>query len=522
MHRPLILLLAICASAAVSSAETHLVKPDGTGDFPTIQAALDGCAAGDIIELTDGTFLGDGNRDLDFGGKALTLHSQSGDAELCVINCQGSAADPHRGFDFHSGEGAESIVHGITIIHGYAAGASPDGDGGGVRCTDGSSPRLRYCVVTECTAEGMGGGVSGENGSGPILECCRLVLNLSTLTGTGGGGGMALLGNCAGTLIGCELIENNAYYSGGGLGVWTGSSLTATNCTFANNQAGYAGGGVSCSQNALVDLQQCLIHDNQCNIGGGVLVANTSDLVLHECTIANNDGTWGGGMNLSSGSHADATNTTFYSNGGSAGNLIYLNSTGTMDNCIVAFGREGSAVTYAAPTLTCCDFYGNMGLGYVEPQMGTNGNIEEDPLFHDAENLNFHLEDESPCLPFTEPNPECDLIGACCAWSHVGSWTPRAAAAVLLFQPAPNPFDHQTRITYEIASGAEAAPVTLEIHDLTGRLVRSLVQRPQSAGFHHVVWDGRDSRGRRVADGIYFCHLRALGETHTRTLTALQ
>ena len=49
---------------SVAAAETYVVKPDGTGDFPTIQAAIDAAYHGDVIELTDGVFTGDGNRDL--------------------------------------------------------------------------------------------------------------------------------------------------------------------------------------------------------------------------------------------------------------------------------------------------------------------------------------------------------------------------------------------------------------------------------------------------------------------------
>lgn len=50
---------------------TYLVTAGGTGDFPTIQAAIDASVAGDTILLADGTFTGDGNWDLDFGGRSI-------------------------------------------------------------------------------------------------------------------------------------------------------------------------------------------------------------------------------------------------------------------------------------------------------------------------------------------------------------------------------------------------------------------------------------------------------------------
>jgi len=68
----------VLVSAAAVSATIYVVNPQGTGDCPTIQAAVDAVMDGDIIELTDGTFTGDGNRDIDFLGKAIIVCSQLG------------------------------------------------------------------------------------------------------------------------------------------------------------------------------------------------------------------------------------------------------------------------------------------------------------------------------------------------------------------------------------------------------------------------------------------------------------
>ena len=91
--------LALAFPAAVF-ATTYVVRPDGTGDFPNIQAAVVAAESGDSVELTDGTFSGAGNRDIDYLGKAITIGSQSGNPEACIINCEGGAAEPHRGFLF--------------------------------------------------------------------------------------------------------------------------------------------------------------------------------------------------------------------------------------------------------------------------------------------------------------------------------------------------------------------------------------------------------------------------------------
>lgn len=96
----------------------YVVKPDGPGDFPTIQAAIDASSKGDDILLTDGVFKGTGNRDVDFKGKAVTVRSQSGRAGDCIIDPEGVPWLPSRGFDFTSMVWHDSVVRDITIING--------------------------------------------------------------------------------------------------------------------------------------------------------------------------------------------------------------------------------------------------------------------------------------------------------------------------------------------------------------------------------------------------------------------
>ena len=96
----------------------YLVKPDGTGDYPTIQGAIDAAEKGDEILLAGGVFKGRGNMDIDFLGKAITVRSQSGFAQDSIIDAEGIQWEPRRGFDFQMGEGNDSVVRDITIING--------------------------------------------------------------------------------------------------------------------------------------------------------------------------------------------------------------------------------------------------------------------------------------------------------------------------------------------------------------------------------------------------------------------
>ena len=82
----------------------------------------------------------------------------------------------------------------------------------------------------------------------------------------------------------------------------------------------------------------------------------------------------------------------------------------------------------------------------------------------------------------------------------------------------PNPFAEATTIRYTIAaSGA----VSLRIVDVSGRLVRVLVNAEEARGDHDATWDGRDDAGRRVADGMYFVRLTADDISETRKVVFL-
>ncbi len=76
-----------------------------------------------------------------------------------------------------------------------------------------------------------------------------------------------------------------------------------------------------------------------------------------------------------------------------------------------------------------------------------------------------------------------------------------------LLQNYPNPFNAETIIEYQVLGNDQ--PVRLEIFDLLGQRVRLLVDEQQSAGWHRMIWDGNDDRGRNVASGIYIYQFSA-------------
>ena len=123
----------------VADATTYVVDPDGTGDFPTIQAAIDVAIDGDVIELTDGIFTGPGNRDLSYLGKAITIRSQSGDPATCHIACENAG----RAFVVVNDEGSGSVLESISMVNGRAA-VYPEHVGGAINCS-GGDPLIHNC-----------------------------------------------------------------------------------------------------------------------------------------------------------------------------------------------------------------------------------------------------------------------------------------------------------------------------------------------------------------------------------------
>lgn len=79
----------------------------------------------------------------------------------------------------------------------------------------------------------------------------------------------------------------------------------------------------------------------------------------------------------------------------------------------------------------------------------------------------------------------------------------------------PNPFHGRTHVFFELSA---AARVALKIHDLQGRVVRTLVDGDLAGGPHQALWDGRDDSGQRVGPGIFFARLTSGAQSASRRM----
>lgn len=87
-------------------------------------------------------------------------------------------------------------------------------------------------------------------------------------------------------------------------------------------------------------------------------------------------------------------------------------------------------------------------------------------------------------------------------------------AATRLAGVQPNPFNPSTTVRFELAT---AGPARVRVYDLSGRLVRTLVDEARPAGAQAVAWDGLDAKGQPAASGVYLVRLEADG-----TVTSLK
>lgn len=83
----------------------------------------------------------------------------------------------------------------------------------------------------------------------------------------------------------------------------------------------------------------------------------------------------------------------------------------------------------------------------------------------------------------------------------------------------PNPFNPTTTLRYDLP---DQGFVRITIYNQLGQLVRSLVNREESAGYKSMIWDARDNTGRQVGTGIYFYRIEVNGFTQTRKMVLLK
>jgi predicted outer membrane repeat protein len=381
--RRVAIISSIILTLAVGSAwaRTWNVYPGGTGDAPTIQAAIDSSAAGDTVLAGPGTYEGVGNRDIDFAGKAIVVMSSSG-AAVTIIDCAGSEAEPHRGFYFHSGEDTTSVLRGFTITNGSVADR-----GGAIRCI-GASPRIVDDVVTANFARGGGGGIYCEGThsiiSGNTISNNQVTIFFAARSGEPEApplharrGSATSLGGPSGGNISCvsdsSRIEHNTITGGKGTNgsavFCDASSVRAADNDIFQNGGSYTQGTV-CFLSGSYDIEGNIVTDNTSHYSGAGLYCSGGTYRIAGNTISFNRffadfGGRGGGMFCETGDFTIEDND-IDSNENKAGGGIWIGGSGTIrDNRIT-----GNSAYHVGPCANCL-----LGAALYAPSIDVGGGI---------------------------------------------------------------------------------------------------------------------------------------------------
>jgi hypothetical protein len=96
---------------------------------------------------------------------------------------------------------------------------------------------------------------------------------------------------------------------------------------------------------------------------------------------------------------------------------------------------------------------------------------------------------------------------------------PEVPTGFALGQNYPNPFNPTTTLTYAVPV---ACRVRLRLYSITGSLVYTVYDGWREPDYYRAEWSGLNSRGERVASGVYLCRLEAAGFTATRKMVLLR
>lgn len=281
-----------------SAAAQWVVSQSGGGTHTTIQAAINTAQNGDDILIRQGTYL----ERISFLGKTLHVHSENPDDAEVVDNTIIDGQAIGSVVTFTGGEGAGTVLEGLTIRNGGGAngggihcsnGAAPNIrknlitanqvtiNGGGIYCVGGSSPHILLNRITGNHGLGRGAGIFVESAS-PIIEGNQISGNITTGSS---GGGIHLGTGTGGAVIRSNTIFGNAGLFGGGMHVEYASPRIESNHIYGNIGMP-RGAGLSCTGGS-PRIVNNIIAGNQSNLAAAMDLNNASPNVLHNTIIAN-------------------------------------------------------------------------------------------------------------------------------------------------------------------------------------------------------------------------------------------
>lgn len=183
---------------------------------------------------------------------------------------------------------------------------------------------------------------------------------------------------------------------------------------------GNFGGGMALRSGSSPTLRNLIIHGNHANRGGGIFCHACSP-IIEDVLIVGNVAPTGAGIACSMGASPRIISATIAANTGSEGAGIWAEiASPYVERSIIAHHEMGAGIhcksTGARVTFACTDLWDNRPSdfsGAATAEMGLRDNINEDPLFADAANMDFTLSEGSPCKALAN----CGRLGA--RWTKI-------------------------------------------------------------------------------------------------------
>ncbi len=260
-------------------------------------------------------------------------------------------------------------------------------------------------------------------------------------------------------------------------------------------------------------LQNCVFH-NFMTCGGSynfdvLRVGPSAGAVqVKNCVFYGNRGL--SCINALPGSPVTVINNTFHNNN----RAINSNSANTVarNNIVTNSLIYGVSGTFSA--LDYNDIYNNT-VNYAGGAVAGGHDISLDPLFVNAATYDFHLQENSPCINAGDPNPiyndpdgTRNDMGAYYLEELIRFIEFKLPESIpgdfVLEQNIPNPFNPSTDISFNLPGTGD---VRLEIYNVLGQRVSTLLDQNLPSGWHTVRWEGTDDSGSPVASGIYLYRL---------------